>query len=88
MNAEAAIIIVAVLIGQELLKLVTSFFFKKLAREDYMTKADCLKCTKDDDNSMRRLESDISTIKGLLLALAMNKDLTAEDLAKLMGGQQ
>lgn len=84
MNSDAAILVVMVLVGRELLSLATGYFFKKLTRDDYITKSDCNKCSKDDESAMRGLASDISTIKGLLLALAMNKDLTADDLTKLM----
>lgn len=86
MNTDAAIIIVAVLVGQEGLKLATGYFFKKLTRDDYVTRSECAKCAKLDKEAMDKLADGLSTIKGLLLALAMKKELTADDLKALMEG--
>lgn len=86
MNTDAAILIVTVLVVQEALKLSTGYFFKKLTRDDYVTRSECVKCTKSDKEAMDKLSDGISTIKGLLLALAMKKELTADDLKALMDG--
>ena len=57
--------------------------FKRLTNNDFVTKKACEACSKQDFESMKRLTSEVAIIKGVLLVLAVKKEITPEELAKL-----
>ena len=98
-TTEIAILILVALIGRELINLSTGYFFKKVTRDDYVTKKDCEACvmrtsdfitrqdcemcSKQDDDTMSRLIDDMSTVKGILLVMAVKQGVNPEDLKGL-----
>lgn len=83
-TATVAMIVVLGGAGWKIMDLVIKYFFSKLTASGYITKEACDNCSRQDDDTLKKLAADIATIKGLLLVLAMGKSLEAEDLQKLM----
>lgn len=83
MDANSAMMVVGGAAGYKLMELFISYFFRKLTRDDYVTRKDCEHCQKTDDDSIRKLTSDIAIIKGILLVLAVEKEIPPDQLAKL-----
>ncbi|OHD22459.1 MAG: hypothetical protein A2Y38_24975 [Spirochaetes bacterium GWB1_59_5] len=96
---ESALLILVTLLAREAISLVAGFFFKRLTRDDYVTKKDCEACvmrssdfitkkdceacSKQDDDTMARLIDDMSTVKGILLVMAVNQGVNPEELKGL-----
>lgn len=99
-TAQIAILILIALVGREIITLTTTYFFKKVARDDYVTKKDCEGCllrTKDfitrqdcelcakqDDSTLAKLTSEMSAVKGLLLVMATKQGIPPEELKDLV----
>lgn len=91
--------LVIALIGREIISLATSYFFKKVTRDDYITKKDCEACqvkvsafvskkdceacAKSDDSVINRLTTEMAAVKGILLVMAVNQKIPAEELKGL-----
>jgi len=69
--------------GYELAKQVIAYFFKRVTRDDFITKTDCQQCEKADADITAKLTSEIATIKGILLVLAVKSGIPPEQLSKL-----
>jgi hypothetical protein len=98
-STEIAVLLLVALIGREIVNLATRYFFKKVTRDDYVTKGDCQTCqlrakefvtksdceacAKQDDSTLNRLTADMSTVKGILLVMAVKQGVPAEDLKGL-----
>lgn len=98
-NTEIGILLVIALTGRELITLVTGFFFKKLTRDDYITKKECEmhqlrtrdfvtkqsceQCSKTDDGIQAKLIADMATCKDILLILAVKQGVPPEQLTGL-----
>lgn len=96
---QIAVLILIALVGRELITLATSYFFKKVTRDDYITKKDCEACqiriqsyitkndceacARTDDNVIARLSSEMATVKGILLVIAVKQGIPPEDLTRL-----
>lgn len=83
MEAQTAMSIVVGAAGYKLLELIITFFFKRATRDDYVTRADCEDCCRQDDTTISKLTTEISAIKGILLVLAVKNEIPPEQLAKL-----
>ncbi len=83
MEASAAIMVVGGAAGYKLLELVIGYFFRRVTRDDYVTRKDCEHCQKTDDNTIKKLTADIAIIKGVLLVMAVDKEVPPEHLARL-----
>lgn len=97
--ANASILIVVALAGREVINQVTAYFFKKVTRDDYVTRKECEahqlrtrdfvtqqscdQCSKQDDVALSQLTSDMSTVKGILLVIAVNQGVDPEKLKGL-----
>ena len=66
-------------VAYKVLELAVGYFFRKLTKDDYVTKEDCKRCEQQDS----KLATEISTIKGILLVLAVKNEIPTEQLAKL-----
>lgn len=98
-TTETAILILVALVGREIIQLCTGYFFKKVTRDDYVTKKDCEACvmrssefitkkaceacSKQDDGTLDRLIDDMSTVKGILLVMAVKQGVDPEVLKGL-----
>ena len=96
---QIAILILVALVGRELISLCTSYFFKKVTRDDYVTKKDCAECklrttdyvtrhdceacAQKDETIIARLSHEMSTVKGILLVMAINQGIDPEELKGL-----
>ena len=83
MDSNTAMVVVLGITGYKVLDHVVAFFFRKLTKDDYVTKKECEGCEKQKDSSLDKITSEISTIKGLLLVLAVKNEIPPEQLAKL-----
>lgn len=83
MDTNTAMVATMAIIGFKLLDQVVAYFFKKATKDDYITKSECAGCDRREDAAVDKLASEISTIKGLLLVLAVKNEIPAEQLAKL-----
>jgi hypothetical protein len=71
-------------IGMHLLNLGTSYFFKKITRDDFVTKTSCERCSRQGDTEVKKLTEEIRVMKGILLAIASKAGLPIEALKELV----
>lgn len=92
-------VIVTSIVGLKLIDLSTTYFFRRLTKDDYVTKKeceehrgkhqdyvskkDCELCLRQDENIISKVTGEISTIKGILLVLAVKSGIPPEELKKL-----
>lgn len=83
MDVNVAMVAVMGAAGYKLLDQTISYFFRKLTKDDYVTKKECEGCEKKKDTSLEKIVAEISTMKGLLLVIAVKGELSDDQLAKL-----
>ena len=83
MDSNIAMTVVMGAAGYKSLELVLVYFFKKVTKDDYVTKKSCDVCGKQRDTSLDKLVAEISIIKGLLLVLAVKNGVPPEQLTNL-----
>ena len=83
MDMNTAMVAVLAVAGYKVVDLVVTYFFRKLTKDNYVTKSECAGCEKAGDAAIDKISAEISTIKGLLLVLAVKNQIPAEQLAKL-----
>jgi len=99
-GSQIASLIVMSMVGLKLTDLIVGYFFKKVTRDDYITKKDCEVClmrtksfvtredldamSRADDEILARLIDDMSTVKSLLLVMASKQGIPVEDLKGLV----
>jgi hypothetical protein len=80
---ESVSLVAGGIITYRLMELGTSYFFRRMTKDDFVTRRECSQCAKQGDSTIIRLAAEVSTIKGILLVLAVNADIPTEQLAKL-----
>lgn len=83
MEPSTAMTIILSVAGYKMLEKLIDMFFKRITRDDFITKADCGQCEKADADVTAKLTSEIATIKGILLVLAVKSGIPPEQLSKL-----
>jgi hypothetical protein len=86
---HVGILVFVIMIGSELIKQGTQYFFKKLTKDDYLTKADCQSCSaKGSSTDIRDLEKKfderMGEMRGILLVVALKANIPMEDLKPLL----
>lgn len=90
-HANPYILVLAAVIIYKLIDLAVSYFFKRVTRDDYITKSDCAACkakqTPDDLEAFKEEIRDcISEFRGILLVVAINGGMKPEELKELTKG--
>jgi hypothetical protein len=85
---HVGVLVFMIMVGSELIKQGTQFFFKKLTKDDYLTKADCQNCgAKGSSTDIRDLEKKfderMGEMRGILLVVALKANVPAEELKPL-----
>jgi len=78
-----AMTVVGALMAWELTRQAISYFFKKLTKDDYITKSAHEGCQKQGDEELKKLTQMVSTMRGILLVMAVKEGIPAEQLQKL-----
>lgn len=90
---HSAVLIVVAVIALKLIDLATTFFFKKLTKDDYITKAECVKLrescpssktTNDLNEFKKEIRTSLGVIKGLLLGMAVKAGIPVEEYKDLV----
>ena len=83
MAAHPAISVLLILFFWKLIELGTQYFFRKLTRDDYVTKSDCANCGKKRDGAFEELCIRISELKGIVLVVAIKSGVDPKELTAL-----
>ena len=83
MDSNTAMVFVIGAAGYKLLDQIVPFFFRKLTKDDYVTAKACGDCKSERNIVLDKLAAEISTIKALLLVIAIKNGIPAEQLAGL-----
>jgi hypothetical protein len=86
MAAHPAISVLLILFFWKLIELGTQYFFRKLTRDDYVTKSDCTNCGKKRDATFEELNKSLSVVKGILLVVAVKGGVDTDELKSLTKG--
>jgi len=81
-NLEWTQIIVAIVVYQ-VVTLLVQVAWKKLAGNEYITKAECTTCKKSETGSLEELKADTALMRGILLVVAVKVGVDEKEWKKL-----
>lgn len=90
LQSHPVLAVVTFLFVWKLIELGGNFFFKKLVRDDYITKSQCEECSARQDASARQDESAynelcdrLTELRGIVLVVAVKAGVSPEELKDL-----
>jgi predicted MarR family transcription regulator len=86
MQAHPVIAILCGLFIWKTIELGGNYFFKKVTRDDYITKADCQNCVAKRDKEKDEVCERLAEIRGIVLIVAVKAGIRPEELTDLTKG--
>ena len=84
MDMTTLMIVAGGIVGYKLMDLVLTNWFKKVSNEDFVSKAECARCSRRGESATDDLRRQMVLVKKVVLAMAIKMGVNVEDIQELV----
>lgn len=84
MDMTTLMIVAGGIVGYKLMDLVLTNWFKKVSNEDFVSKAECARCSRHGESATDDLRRQMVLVKKVVLAMAIKMGVNVEDIQELV----